>query len=155
MEPHRKGTQGLNRHTRQRSISGQAVRFALLSAISFVGYLGLTALMHEGLGLSSYVAVPIAMACITLFNFFSLRLVIFKPTTRGWFAELLGFLASIAGFRVAEYAAFIVLHGLLDLPYLPAYAAILATSAVCKFLFLRNILFASATTPAPLAEPTP
>jgi len=145
----------LTESTHTRSISGQAIRFAILSAVSFVGYLGLTALLHERMGINSYVAVPIAMACITLFNFFSLRLVIFKPSERGWLPDLLGFLASIAGFRFAEYAAFIVLHGLLGLPYLPAYAVILATSAVCKFMFLRNILFANARPPAPLAEATP
>lgn len=131
----------------------QATRFALLSALSFAGYLTLTALMTEVIGLSSYLSVPIAMLCITLFNFLTLRLFIFAPTGKGWFQELFGFVASIAGFRVAEYAAFVLLHGFLSMPYLWAYAGILAASAVCKFLFLRNILFASTPTPTPEATP--
>ena len=144
MEPHCPRPQTLNKPTIKGAIWWQASRFAMLSVISFAGHLALTGVLHERLGISSYVAVPIAMACITLFNFFSTRLAIFNPSERGWLKELLGFLASIAGFRVAEYAAFILLHGLLELPYLPAYTSILAVSAVCKVLFLRNILFANA-----------
>lgn len=136
-------------------MSGQAARFAVLSGVSFIGYLGLTAFLHEVVGATSYAAVPIAMGCVTLFNFCTLRIWIFAPTERGWFKELTGFLASIAGFRAAEYAAFVLAHGLLGMPYLIAYATILALSAVGKFLFLRNILFAPARGATTLPEAAP
>lgn len=137
------------------TISRQALRFAGLSGLSFAGYLGLTALLHEALGMSTYLAVPIAMACITLFNFFTLRLFIFQDSATPWLKQLTGFLASIAGFRAAEYLSFILLHGVLTLPYLPAYACILFASAACKFLFLRRVLFAPRIQSTPLAEPNP
>ena len=127
---------------KRHSIHHQAIRFGALSAVSFTGYLGLTALMHEVIGISSFIAVPIAMGCMTAFNFFTLKLAVFPKTEQHWFKQFLGFVSSIAGFRVLEYAAFVVLHGLMLLPYLPVYASILAISAICKFLFLRNILFA-------------
>ena len=50
----------------------QAVRYAVLSVISFVGNLALMVALHEWAGLSAYHAVPIAMACITTFNFYGI-----------------------------------------------------------------------------------
>lgn len=139
----------------QPALRFQAKRFVVLSAISFAGYLGLTALLHEQLGVSSYIAVPISMACITLFNFFTLKLFIFPSSELHWLKQLAGFITSIAGFRVAEYIAFLLLHGLIALPYLPAYATILGASAACKFLFLRTVLFAGPKQASVLPEPTP
>ena len=138
-----------------RAIHAQALRFAALSVLSFAGYLGLTAFLHEFVGVSSYVAVPIAMACITLLNFYTLRLFIFDNAGRQWLTQLAGFLASIAGFRVAEYGCFLLLHGLLGFVYLYAYAVILFASAICKFIFLRSVLFAPVRPATPFVEPTP
>lgn len=131
------------------------MQFALLSAISFAGYLVFTAILHDAIGINAYLSVAVAMVCITLFNFITLRRFIFEPTSRSWLSELIGFLASIAGFRVAEYAAFLLIHGALDTPYLLAYAGILGASALCKFIFLRNILFAKTLGKPPLARATP
>lgn len=137
------------------SFQQQAVRYALLSGLSFAGNLGLVVLLHEVIGLSSYLAVPIAMLCVTLFNFCTLKLAIFTQANRHWSRQLAGFLASIAGFRLAEYLCFLLLHGGLALPYLPAYGAILIVSAGCKFLFLRNILFAASGKTSHTSEPSP
>ena len=140
--------------TKALGIQNQALRYAGLSVLSFVGNLGLLLLLHEGLGLSNYIAIPIAMACMTTFNFFTIRLAIFRNATANWLKQFAGFLASIAGFRVVEYISFIVLHGVLAVPYLPAYASILIAVAVTKFLFLRNILFAAPRPAPPITEPT-
>lgn len=129
------------------SMQSQALRYAMLSAVSFVGNLGLLFVLHEWIGISSYIAVPIAALSMTLFNFVTLRLVIFEATDRGLAKELAGFLASIALFRVAEYAAFVSLHGLLGMTYLYAYALVLVVSAVSKFLFMRSVLFAIKPSP--------
>lgn len=145
----------MTRASRSLSARQQAIRFALLSLLSFAGYLGLTALLHEGFGLPSLAAVPVAMACMTLFNFLTLRLAIFHANDQPWLKQLAGFIASIAGFRAAEYAGFVLLHGLLGLPYLITYAGILATSSICKFLFLRHVLFAAPRPAATLTEPAP
>jgi putative flippase GtrA len=139
----------------EKSLSDQALRYLLLSGLSFGGNLGLTVLLHEWIGLSSLVAVPIAMVFVTLLNFVTLKLFIFNHGEQGWAKQLGGFVASIAAFRVTEYAAFVVIHGLLGTPYVIAYASILTASAVCKFLFLRNILFAGPRPPVSLTEPLP
>lgn len=119
----------------------QALRFALLSGLSFVVNLSTTYLLHEWVGWSSLVAVPIAMAIVTVMNFCVLRGFVFSGDGRGWWAQFAYFVLSIAGFRVAEYAAFVLLHGVLSSPYLITYAGILAASLVCKFLFLRGTVF--------------
>lgn len=140
---------------RPHPLKRQAFAFAVLSAVSFVGYLGLTALFHELLQISTWLSVPIAMMCMTLFNFVTLRLFIFDNAAGRWTVQLAGFLASIIGFRAAEYASFLLLSGVLSIPYLPAYAGILLVSAICKFVFLRQILFAAERTSPALAKTTP
>lgn len=115
--------------------------YALLSAVSFVGNIGLTVGFHEWAGISSFLAVPMAMTLITLFNFFSVKCFVFKNGWHQWGKQLTGFIASIFAFRVAEYVAFVLLHGLMAVPYTPAYAFILALSAGGKFFFLRQVLF--------------
>ncbi len=145
----------MNPSPRANPLKRQALAFAVLSAVSFVGYLGLTALFHEVLNISTWLSVPIAMTCMTLFNFVTLRLFIFDNHAGRWTVQLAGFLASIVGFRAAEYACFLLLSGVLSIPYLPAYAGILLVSAVCKFVFLRQVLFAQKTTSPVLAETTP
>lgn len=135
-------------------LSGQVFNYALLSAVSFAGNLGLTVWFHEWAGVSSFLAVPMAMALITLFNFYAIKLFVFKNGWHQWGKQLIGFIASIFAFRLAEYIAFVVFHGLMAVPYTPAYAFILAVSAACKFFFLRQVLFVQPPR-ATLYEPIP
>ncbi len=139
----------------KRTLRSQATRYALLSGISFAGNLGLTVLLHEIVGLSAYLAVPIALITMTLFNFFTIRHVVFTDAAGGIVKQFTGFVASIAGFRAAEYVGFVLLHGVFIVDYLPACAAILAASAVCKFLFLRRVVFAIPRSSANHAEARP
>ena len=119
----------------------QALRFALLSGLSFVVNLSLTAALHEALGLSSLIAVPIAMACVTVMNFGALRWFVFGHDGRSAWRQFVGFITSIAGFRLAEYLAFALVHGALGAPYLVTYAAILVCSLIGKFVLLRGTVF--------------
>jgi putative flippase GtrA len=125
-----------------RALRSEAVRFAILAAVSFAGHIALVSALHELLGLPGAIAVPIAMGFVTLFNFMMLRKCVFGSTNADWLGEMARFIASIAGFRATEYVVFLVLSGGLGLPYLPTYIGILMTSMVCKFLFLRTVLFA-------------
>ncbi|MFN3167338.1 MAG: GtrA family protein [Phycisphaeraceae bacterium] len=122
-------------------IKTQALRFALLSGLSFLVNLSMTALLHEWAGLSGLVAVPIAMACVTVMNFAALRWFVFGHDGRGVGHQFAGFVASIAGFRLAEYAAFALLHGVFGSPYLITYATILVASLIGKFTLLRGTVF--------------
>lgn len=120
---------------------GQAFRFGLLSAMSFVLNLGVTVVMTEAAGLPSFVSVALAMVTTTAANFLVLRFFVFPDAEQRWFKQFVGFATSIAGFRLAEYLAFIALHAGLGWHYLPVYASILVVSLVGKFLLLRNTVF--------------
>ena len=145
----------MNHRASLKPVRQQAIVYALLSAVSFILNLGLTALLHEVVGLSSFVAVPIAMIVITFFNFCTLKLFIFDQSNGKWRHQLAGFIASIAGFRGVEYLCFTLFHGLFALPYLPVYSAILLASAVCKFVFLRSVLFTNRDKNPPIAQASP
>ncbi|MEM1355350.1 MAG: GtrA family protein [Planctomycetota bacterium] len=120
---------------------GQALRFGLLSAMSFTLNLGVTVAATELLGLSSFISVALAMVLTTLSNFLILRYFVFPGAGQGWCQQFSGFVASIAGFRLAEYLAFAALHGGLGWHYLPVYASVLIVSLVGKFLLLRKTVF--------------
>lgn len=126
-----------NRHP----IVGQALRFGLLSAVSFSLNLGVTVGLTEAAGVSSYLSVALAMVATTATNFLLLRYFVFPGSRQGWLKQLAGFVGSIAGFRIGEYLAFIALHGGLGWHYLPVYASILVVSLVGKFLLLRRTVF--------------
>ena len=74
-------------------------------------------------------------------NFCVLRLFVFEQTGQSWRKQLAGYLASIAGFRAAEYGVFLLLCGVLALPYLPVFPLVLVVSLVGKFVFLRGMVF--------------
>lgn len=132
-------------------IRHQALRFALLSGLSFTVNLSLVYALHEWAGMSSLIAVPIAMAVVTAMNFVALRWFVFGHDGRTWWSQMIGFVVSIAGFRLIEYLAFLLIHGLLGAPYLIAYAGILIASLVGKFLFLRGTVFR--TSPKQTTDP--
>jgi len=136
--------------TAGRPLRHQALRYAGLSVLSFSVNLSLVVALHEWAGLASYLAVAIAMVLVTVMNFCSIRLLVFDRTAKAgrWGTQFAGYLASTAGFRAAEYIAFLVLCGVLAQPYLPSYAAVLAISVVGKFLFLRGVVFAGPHKPA-------
>ena len=131
----------MNHRPARHPILGQALRFGLLSGMSLVINLGTTLVMTEVVGVSSYFAVALAMVVTTAANFLVLRYFVFPGGEQGWLAQLIGFVTSIAGFRAAEYLAFIALHGGLGLHYMPTYASILVVSMVGKFLLLRRTVF--------------
>lgn len=132
-------------------LRSQVARFAGLSLLSFVCYLGLSAVLHEWVGLPTSIAVAITMIAVTVMNFCTLRLLVFDRTTRGWAPQFVGYVASVAGFRAAEYLAFLLLSGLFAWPYLLALALVLAASVVGKFLFLRGLVFAGPSASKPQA----
>jgi putative flippase GtrA len=134
-------------------IRTQAFRFALLSGMSFVVNLSMTFALHERVGLSSLIAVPIAMACVTAMNFAALRWFVFGHDGRSVWHQFAGFVGSIAGFRLVEYAAFALFHGVFGSPYLTTYAAILVASLIGKFVLLRGTVFRTHKPPAEAAAP--
>lgn len=126
-------------------------RFILISALSFVSYLAITAAATELFGVPPWAAAIIAMVGVTKMNFWFMRRYVFPGSREPWPTQLARFVASIAAFRVAEYTAFLITTELLGLPYLPSYALILVVSFALKFVVFRNHVFGATTVPTPHA----
>jgi putative flippase GtrA len=132
-------------------LGGPGPRFALLSAQSFGVNLGLTALLHDALGVPAERAFAVALAVVFALNFVGLRYFVHPGQARGAGRQLALFLASSAGFRGLEYAAFLIVHSALRVPYGAAIAAILATSLVAKHFFYKSWVFSPRTARPELA----
>ena len=124
---------------------GEVSRYSLLAAISAVMTLGLPVAFHEWLGIGERTAVALALAIAFVVNFVGAKSYVFK-STGALGAQLLRYAAANAGFRVAEYMAFIVLHTAIGLFYVLALGLVLVTSFVVKFVFYRTFVFTSAET---------
>lgn len=118
-----------------------AARFLQTSALSFVSYLGLTALLTEAAGVAPWASTLIAIVLVTKTNFWLMRRYVFPGEHAGWPRQFAGFVASIAVFRVLEYTAYLAGITLLGLPYLPCYAVILCVSFVLKFTVFSKHVF--------------
>ena len=129
-------------------------RFTLLAAQNFALNLGLTAALTEGLGLPPAWAFGITLVVMTAFQFVLLRYVVFPSRHRAWPAQLAEFLASIAAFRLLEYAAFVLVYESLGLHYLLTITGILMVSFLGKFLLYRFRVFAAPKTDSQ-QEPQP
>lgn len=118
----------------------QAMRFGLQSGASASITLGLPILLHEALGIQVEHAVAAALATAFVFNFATMRLLVFRSEGRvGW--ELLRYLLAALAFRLAEYGVFLVFHRQLGLMYVVSLGLVLAVSTVLKFALYRNFVF--------------
>jgi putative flippase GtrA len=142
-----------------RRLAADLGRYAVASAFSFGLVLGLSASLHELVGLSETLAVALALALAFAANFTLLRRWVFPgqvaPVHRQAAATAL---ASIA-FRLVEYGVFLALHLGLEINYLLATAASLCLSAAGKFAVYRGLIFnparATARSAAPATAPDP
>lgn len=118
------------------------VRFAGLGAAGFVLNIGITVSLHEWLGAPEELAFAVALAVVFVFSFLTSRYLIFTGAAHGDpKKQLLKFALSNAGFRVAEYGGFLVLHTVLRLPYLLAIVAVLGFSFLTKFFTYSTVVF--------------
>ncbi len=103
--------------------------------------LGLPVLLHEWLGIAERVAVAIALATAFVVNFVVARSYVYRAG--GAFGpQVLRFAAASAGFRIAEYLAFLILHAVFGLFYVLALGVVLVVSFGVKFVFYRSYVFA-------------
>ena len=119
-------------------------RFGLLGLASFAINIGLTAGLHELAGLAEELAYAVALAVVLVTNFAACRLWVFPDATGGVLGQGLAFLASSAGFRGAEYAAFLLLHTLAGVQYLVTIVIVTGVSTLAKFVHYRFLVFRSA-----------
>ncbi len=121
------------------SLRTSAIRFVLISGLSFVVNLGVTIVLHEVCGAPEEMAFAIALITVFFMNFFAMRHYIYSGTKGSLGQQFVVYAGSALGFRGLEYVAFIVVHSWLGLDYRVTVIGIIATAAVIKFLYYRLV----------------
>ena len=117
---------------------GRFIALAILSAgLSF----GLTIGLHEYLGLSEDTSYGIALITVFLVNFVGMRAWVFAAGQGRVTIQFVSYVATAAGFRGFEYAAFLLLHNWLGVQYILAILLIQGISFVAKFFFYGGVVF--------------
>lgn len=124
----------------QRSF-GRLARFLAVSVVGFGLNLGITVVFHELLGAPEELAFAIALITVFSYNFVACRFFIFRATRSDPRRQLIKYALSSAAFRLAEYAAFVVVHTVLDVQYLIAAVVVLGTSFLSKYFFYGKVVF--------------
>jgi putative flippase GtrA len=119
---------------------GSAARFLVATGASMVFSLGGSAFFTEVIHLPARLSVAAALVLAFLFNFFFLRLFVFRSTApKG--RQLLHFGLTSIGFRGAEYLLFLLLYETTGLPYMISLILSLGLSFVGKFIYHRQVTF--------------
>ena len=122
-------------------LSNSKVRFALVSALSFIVLMSSTWTLHEIIGVSQELAYLSALFLATIMNFLSLRYFVYPGSETGLFTQFSYFLSAVCGFRVAEYLSFSAIQALTDIQYMATIFMISIVSLISKFLFFRGAVF--------------
>jgi putative flippase GtrA len=131
----------------QKLMIRQAVLFIFATGIGFGINIGLTAFLHELLGISPGISFAVALACAYIVNFFNNRKWVFSSDAEV-FPQTVRFLAVSLGFRLAEYLVFLLLYGALGLHYLAAVLISLFSFYFLKFFVYKEVVFTSKGKPA-------
>lgn len=122
--------------------AGAPLRFLLLSVTSFTLNLGITAGLHEGLGVSPEVSFAVALLTVFIVNFSAMRWWVFPGSGRSATRQLALFVLTSLVSRSIEYAAFLLLLHIAGVFYLAAAALTLVVSMVVKYFVYGSWLFA-------------
>jgi putative flippase GtrA len=117
------------------------LRFGGTGGVSFAINVGLTAFLCEIVGVSKENAFAISLAVVFTINFIACRYFVFEGRTGNPQKQLLVYLLSSLFFRGAEYLGFLLVHSVLDLPYIPAIFTVLLISFLLKFSFYKMVVF--------------
>ena len=127
---------------RRSNTLGRMARFAAVGLAGFGLNIAVTVALHEWLGAPEELAFAVALLVVFAFSFVTSRYLIFVGAAHGDpKKQLLKFALSNAGFRLAEYLGFLVLHSVLRLPYLLAIVAVLGFSFLTKFFTYSTVVF--------------
>jgi len=118
------------------------LRYLVLSALSFLLNLGITAGLHEIFGVAPEISFAVALATVFVTNFAGMRWWVFRGTSRPFLRQLVGFGLSSATFRGLEYCGYLLLYRAAGAPYLAAAIAVMGVSFVVKYVVYDSWLFA-------------
>ena len=120
---------------------GRLARFLAVSALGFALNLTITGCLHELLGTSEELAFAVALITVFSYNFVACRYFIFRATNADPRQQLIKYALSSAAFRLAEYAAFVLIHTVLNVHYLVAAVLVLGASFFGKYFFYGSVVF--------------
>jgi putative flippase GtrA len=120
----------------------------MVSAGSFLLNLGLTATLHELLGVREETAFAVALATVFVTNFLCLRYFVFRAGEASLTRQMTLFGLSTLGFRGLEYVFFLGLHTWLGVFYPVAIVVTLVTSLLVKYVWFKRIIFVRREVPA-------
>jgi len=117
------------------------VRFGLVGVVVSAVSLGLTALMHEVLGMSEELAFGITLVVVLVGGFAANRHLVFDAS--GGDSRRQGAHYAIAAlmFRALQYLSFLALHTWLGAPYIPAIVVVLGFWFLIKFVYYGERVF--------------
>jgi len=118
-------------------------RFVVVGADVFPINVGLTALLHEVLHLPEEAAFAIALATVFVVGFFANRHLVFAAGAGRIRPQMVRYVVAAVGFRIVQFASFLVIHSWLGAPYLFAVVAVLSFWLVVKFVVFRALVFKS------------
>jgi len=122
------------------------VRFFVGGLLSVGVTLGVTAYLHEIVGVHERIAAAVGFACALVTNFLFMRFYVFRGTPVPLLRQLAMFLASSGVFRGLEYAGFWATNAA-GVHYLAALVLVLGCSFVIKFVVYEKLVFARKPSP--------
>ena len=120
----------------------QGILFILASGIGFAINVGLTAFLHEILGIPPGIAFAAALACAYAVNFFNNRKWVFASDA-ATVPQVVRFLSVSLVFRLLEYLVFLILYSTLGMHYLLAVLISLFSFYFLKFFVYKELVFTS------------
>lgn len=123
--------------------AGEIFRYGLATALSATVTLGLPVLLHQVMGVPARIAVGIAFAAAFVLNFISTRSFVFKSSGQPR-DELVRYVIASAGFRLAEYLAFLALYAF-GLVYYVAQIIVVVASLFLKFATFKRFVYRDST----------
>lgn len=119
------------------------LRFGLLSGLSLVVSVGLTVVLHEAVGMLEEWAFGISLVVVFAVNFVACKYWVFEGKAGDLKRQLVIFALSSAGFRLAEYLGFLLVHTVLGVYYLWAMIGLKSAVVLSKFFYYRAVVFRS------------
>ena len=119
------------------------LRWTACSGFSFATVLGITAGLHEIVGIDEKFSFLAPLVFVFFINFITLRYFVYGRSTRPIITQFIQYGVSAMIFRSLEYCAYWLALDLLGVNYLVAVLVIMPTSFLLKFLFYRVAVFGS------------
>jgi len=117
------------------------IRFGLVGVVVFGVSLGLTALLHELLGMSEELAFGITLVVVLLGGFAANRYVVFDASGGDARRQGAHYAAAALSFRGLQYLSFLALHTWLGVPYVPAIIVVLGFWFLIKYAYYGKRVF--------------